>query len=70
LFGSLQVGVENLLSNKEAIFRYLLIRKNLAKINNSLPFLDLSTEKSKENKVVVNQREYQSLGLYISYFSR
>src|SRR4051812_29881964 len=70
LFGSLRADIDSLLNRKEAIFRYLLIRKKLATTNNSLPFLDLPSEKLAANKMIINQREFESLGLYISYFSR
>lgn len=70
IFRSLGLEDDNLLSHQEAIFRYLSIRKNLPTLNNNLPFLDLATKIPKENKAVINQREFESLGLYISYFSR
>jgi len=70
LFESLQADSDSLLNRKEAIFRYLLIRKKLTTTNNSLPFLDLPSEKSEANKMIINQREFENLGLYISYFSR
>lgn len=65
------MDIDSLLSNQEAIFRYLLIRKRLASSNNnSLPFLDLPAEKIEVNQARINQREFESLGLYVSYFSR
>jgi len=65
------MDVDSLLSNQEAIFRYLSIRKRLASANNnSLPFLDLPVEKLEVNQARINQREFESLGLYVSYFSR
>ena len=70
IFRSLGVGDDNLLNHREAIFRYLSIRKKLTTLNNSLPFLDLTTKILEEKKAVINQREFESLGLYISYFSR
>lgn len=71
LFESLGMDIDSLLSNQEAIFRYLLIRKRLASANNnSLPFLDLPAEKLEVNQARINQREFESLGLYVSYFSR
>ncbi|CFW92797.1 DNA polymerase III (alpha subunit) [endosymbiont DhMRE of Dentiscutata heterogama] len=70
LFNSLGLEIDNLLSNQAAIFRYLSIRKRLVVVNNSLPFLHLATEKSIVNKALINQREFESLGLYVSYFSR
>jgi len=64
------MDVDSLLSNQEAIFRYLSIRKRLASANNnSLPFLDLPAEKLEVNQARINQREFESLGLYVSYFS-
>ncbi|CAG8674229.1 5227_t:CDS:2, partial [Cetraspora pellucida] len=70
-----RVEVDNLLNNQAAIFRYLSIRKRLVAANNNLPFLHLSNEvstqqKSVINKALINQREFESLGLYVSYFSR
>lgn len=35
-----------------------------------LPFLDLSRQKGLVNKLTINQWEWESLGLYVSYFSR
>ncbi|KLL04542.1 MAG: DNA polymerase III subunit alpha [Mycoplasmataceae bacterium RV_VA103A] len=75
LFASLGVEVDNLLNNQAAIFRYLSIRKRLVAANNNLPFLHLPNEvstqqKSVINKALINQREFESLGLYVSYFSR
>ncbi|CAG8846827.1 24211_t:CDS:1, partial [Racocetra persica] len=69
------VEVDNLLNNQATIFRYLSIRKRLVAANNNLPFLHLSNEvstqqKSVINKALINQREFESLGLYVSYFSR
>ncbi|CAG8456875.1 27251_t:CDS:2 [Gigaspora margarita] len=72
LFKSLGADIDSLLNRREAIFRYLLIRKKLAITNNSLPFLDLSSEmpsipggqKLEANKMIINQREFESLGLY------
>jgi hypothetical protein len=57
-----------LLNNKEAIFRYLSIRKKLATTSNNLPFLHLPNGKLEANKIIKNQREFESLGLYFSYF--
>ncbi|CAI2196224.1 2005_t:CDS:1, partial [Funneliformis geosporum] len=70
VFRSLGIEDDNLLNHQKAIFRYLSIRKKLTTLNNSLPFLDLTTRVSEENKVAINQREFESLGLYISYLSR
>jgi len=65
------MDIDSLLSNQEAIFRYLSIRKRLASANNNLlPFLDLPAEKLEVNQARINQREFESLGLYVSYFSR
>ncbi|CAH1755736.1 9164_t:CDS:10 [Entrophospora sp. SA101] len=52
---------DSLLTRKEAIFRYLSIRRKLTTINNSLPFLDLPSEKLAANKMIINQREFESL---------
>ncbi|MCE8163703.1 MAG: DNA polymerase III subunit alpha [Candidatus Moeniiplasma glomeromycotorum] len=72
LFGSLGISIDNLLNNKEAIFRYLSIRKKITTTNESLPFLFFPTEmhEATENKTINNQREFENLGSYISYFSR
>ena len=70
LFGSLGIDIDNLLNNKEAIFRYLSIRKKLATTSNNLPFLHLPNGKLEANKIIKNQREFESLGLYFSYFGR
>ncbi|MEG7978514.1 MAG: hypothetical protein NY202_00930 [Mollicutes bacterium UO1] len=60
-----------MLNNKEAIFRYLSIRKKVSTINNnSLPFLYLPNGNLEANKAIINQREFESLGLYVSYFAR
>ncbi|KLL02310.1 MAG: DNA polymerase III alpha subunit [Mycoplasmataceae bacterium RC_NB112A] len=34
-----------------------------------LPFIDLSNQKAPVNSSIINQREWESLGLYVSYFS-
>lgn len=39
-------------------------------ISKFLPFLDLSSHKTTASRLIINQREWESLGLYISYFSR
>jgi DNA polymerase-3 subunit alpha len=71
LFKSLQVDSDSLLNQKRDFFRYLSIRRRLVTINNNLPFLDLISAKTKEDKIsTINQREFESLGFYISYFSR
>ena len=69
LFRSLGIDISNLLNSQEAIFRYLSIRKKLALTNNKLPFLDLP-KNLEADKITTNQGEFDSLGLYISYFSR
>jgi len=69
VFRSLGIDNDNLLSHQKAIFRYLSIRKKLTTLNNSLPFLDLATKTGEENKATINRREFESLGLYVSYFS-
>lgn len=69
MFRSLGIDADSLLNNQEAIFRYLSIRKKIPIPNNNLPFLDLP-KTQEENKAIINQREFESLGLYISYFSR
>ena len=71
LFSSLKVDVETLLEQGTAIFRYLQIRSKISNNNNNaLPFLDLSTQLSRTEKKIANQREWENLGCYISYFSR
>src|SRR5205823_1645818 len=69
VFRGLGIDADNLLNNQEAIFRYLSIRKKLMVTNNSLPFLDLP-KNQEEVKAITNQREFESLGLHVSYFSR
>lgn len=75
LFRSLKVDNEVLLKNSQNIFRYLQIKQKIPHANNqNLPFLNLpltNGEQSKlDNKNIINQKEQESLGLYISYFSR
>jgi len=48
----------------------LSIRKKITAPNNSLPFLDLTANVLEEDKAIINQREFEGLGMYVSYFSR
>ncbi|RHZ35580.1 PHP domain-containing protein [endosymbiont GvMRE of Glomus versiforme] len=70
LFTSLQIDIDTLLENKESILRYLQIKKKLSNTNKDLPFLHLPVKKIEENTTIINKREYENLGLYVSYFSR
>ncbi|WNE40277.1 MAG: Error-prone DNA polymerase [Mycoplasmataceae bacterium] len=71
LFKSLQVDSNSLLNQKRDFFRYLSIRRRLIAVNNNLQFLDLTPVKiSEDNVLAINQKEFESLGFYISYFSR
>jgi hypothetical protein len=70
LFASLKVDADSLLENQAAIFRYLRIRQKIATASGHLPFLNLPTGRIKTDKALINQRESQGLGFYLSYFSR
>jgi len=70
LFFSLGIDIDILLQNQEAILRYLRIKKVLQTDSKDLPFLNLSAKKVTANNQLNNQRDYETLGLYISYFSR
>jgi DNA polymerase-3 subunit alpha len=72
IFTSLRVEALILQENSENILRYLRLRQKIPTASNkNLPFLDLpiSSEK-RENKKIINSYEWESLGIYISYFSR
>lgn len=70
LFTSLEIDIDILLQNQGAILRYLQIKKVLRADSENLPFLNLSVEKTTNNNWLNNQREHETLDLYISYFSR
>jgi len=70
LFNSLKIDSETLLNKQTEFSRYLRIRRTIKTNSKSLPFLDLKIGKIENNRLLNNQREYENLGLYISYFSR
>jgi DNA polymerase-3 subunit alpha len=70
LFTSLEIDIDILLKNQGSILCYLQIKKALQADSKNLPFLNLSVEKTANNNWLNNQREHETLGLYISYFSR
>lgn len=74
LFASLQIKTDTLLKYKETIFRYLQLRKEFSSSWHDLPALDWLSMKSEmnsnQNNFLVNQKEKENLGNYISYFNR
>jgi hypothetical protein len=73
LFDSLRINSTVIEENSTAIFRYLKIRREILRFDSkSLPFLYLANETKilKEEKKVINQKEWENWGYYISYFSR
>lgn len=81
LFASLKVSVERLLENQKVIFRYCQLKLNFPHTSRFLPPLIWPTKKPSKssdtslepnevkNSFQINCREWENLGVYISYFS-